>query len=108
MATYLKPDLLILDDFGLKPIEPPGSEDLYDVIAGRYQVGSLVLTTNRAPKEWPQIFSDPLLASAGLDRLADRAETVVISGRSYWANGRRRFALAKASFEDEDLGLATE
>ncbi len=88
MAHYLKPDLLILDDFGLKPIEGSGSEDLYDVIAGRYEVGSIVITTNRAPQEWPQIFTDPLLASAGLDRLADRAETVVISGRSYRAQGR--------------------
>jgi DNA replication protein DnaC len=87
LATYTKPDLLVLDDFGLKAVEPPGSEDLYDVIAARHGVGSILLTSNRAPEEWPQIFSDPLLASAGLDRLADHAETLVISGRSYRAEG---------------------
>jgi len=88
--TYLRPDLLILDDFGLKPIQPPGPEDLYDVINERYEKGSILLTSNRAPAEWPDIFHDPLLASAGLDRLLDRAETLVIRGASYRAQNRAR------------------
>ncbi|MBC8448063.1 MAG: ATP-binding protein [Chloroflexi bacterium] len=68
--TYLRPDLLILDDFGLKPLRPPAPEDLYDVIDERYERGSILLTSNRAPNEWPELLGDPLLASAGLDRLA--------------------------------------
>jgi DNA replication protein DnaC len=88
--TYLRPDLLILDDFGLKPIQPPGPEDLYDVINERYERGSILLTSNRAPSEWPDIFLDPLLASAGLDRLLDRAEVVVIRGASFRAQNRTR------------------
>src|SRR3990172_7787538 len=88
--TYLRPDLLILDDFGLKPIQPPGPEDLYDIINERYEKGSVLLTSNRAPAEWPDIFHDPLLASAGLDRLLDRAETMVIRGASYRAQNRAR------------------
>lgn len=87
-ATYLRPDLLILDDFGLKPIQPPGPEDLYDIINERYEKGSILLTSNRAPSEWPDVFRDPLLASAGLDRLLDRAETVIIRGASYRAQQR--------------------
>ena len=90
MATYLRPDLLILDDFGLKPIQPPGPEDLYDVINERYETASILLTSNRAPNEWPGLFLDPLLASAGLDRLLDRAEVVIIRGGSYRAQGRNR------------------
>lgn len=86
----LRPDLLILDDFGLKPIQPPGPEDLYDVINERYERGSILLTSNRAPNEWPDLFLDPLLASAGLDRLLDRAEVVIIRGASYRAQGRTR------------------
>jgi len=86
--TYLRPDLLILDDFGLKPIQPPGPEDLYDIINERYEKGSILLTSNRAPSEWPDIFLDPLLASAGLDRLLDRAELVIIRGASYRAQNR--------------------
>ena len=88
--TYLRPDLLILDDFGLKPIQPPGPEDLYDIINERYEKGSILLTSNRAPSEWPDIFLDPLLASAGLDRLLDRAEVVIIRGASYRAQNRTR------------------
>jgi DNA replication protein DnaC len=90
-TTYLRPDLLILDDFGLKPIQPPGPEDLYDVINERYERGSILLTSNRAPSEWPDIFLDPLLASAGLDRLLDRAEVVIIRGASFRAQNRTRF-----------------
>lgn len=85
LASYVRPDLLILDDFGLRPLLPPGPEDLYDVIAERYERGSLIVTSNRAPSEWPELFGNPLLASAGLDRLAHHAETVVITGRSFRA-----------------------
>lgn len=86
LAGYLRPDLLILDDFGLKPLDPPyGPSDLFDVINERYEQGSILLTSNRAPAEWPEVFGNPLLASAGLDRLAHHAETVVITGGSFRA-----------------------
>jgi DNA replication protein DnaC len=85
MASYLRPDLLILDDFGLKPLTPPMPADLYDVVNERYEVGSIIVTSNRAPSEWPDLFGDPLLASAGLDRLAHQAEVLVITGKSYRA-----------------------
>lgn len=88
--AYLRPDLLVLDDFGLKPLQPPAPEDLYDLINERYEKGSILLTSNRAPAEWPELFGDPLLASAGLDRLAHRAEVLVITGSSYRAQGRQR------------------
>lgn len=83
LAAYLKPPVLAIDDFGLKPLPPSGPADLYDVINGRYERGSIVLTSNRAPAEWPELFGDPLLASAGLDRLADRAIVLTITGASY-------------------------
>jgi DNA replication protein DnaC len=90
LQNYLRPDLLVLDDFGLKPLRPPAPEDLYDVVNERYERGSIILTSNRAPKEWSDLFGDPLLASAGLDRLAHRAEIVVITGASFRAQGRRQ------------------
>jgi DNA replication protein DnaC len=88
LQTYLRPDLLVLDDFGLKPLRPPGPEDLYDVINERYERASIMLTSNRSPAEWPDLFGDPLLASAGLDRLADNAYTLVITGSSFRAKRR--------------------
>ena len=87
--TYVRPDLLVLDDFGLKPLHPPGPEDLYDVISERYERSSILLTSNRAPEEWPDLFGSPLLASAGLDRLTHHAHMIVITGTSFRARGER-------------------
>jgi DNA replication protein DnaC len=83
LATYLRPDLLVIDDFGLKPMPSSGPTDLYDVISERYEKASIILTSNRAPAEWQELWGDPLLASAGLDRLADRATVLTITGPSY-------------------------
>ena len=90
LQRYLRPALLVVDDFGLKPLIPPGPEDLYDIINERYEKGSIMLTSNRAPSEWPDLFGDPLLASAGIDRLAHHAEVVVVTGDSFRAQGRKR------------------
>jgi len=90
LQVYLRPDLLILDDFGLKPLAAPAPEDLYDVINERYERGSILLTSNRAPAEWPDLFGNPLLASAGLDRLTHHAEMIVITGQSFRSQGRIR------------------
>jgi DNA replication protein DnaC len=93
----VRPQLLVLDDFGLKPLTEPMPSDLYDVISERYEVGSILVTSNRAPSEWPELFGNPLLASAGLDRLAHHAETLVITGKSYRAQGRQKGGEATAS-----------
>jgi len=89
LQTYLRPELLILDDFGLRPLGSPGSEDLLDVILERYERGSILITSNRAPGEWPNLFGDPLMASAALDRLAENAQIVIITGTSYRARDRQ-------------------
>jgi len=89
VQTYLRPDLLVLDDFGLKPLRPPAPEDFYDIINERYERGSILLTSNRPPEEWPDLFGDPLLASAGLDRLTHGASIMVITGASFRAQGRQ-------------------
>jgi len=97
LQTFLRPDLLIVDDFGLKPLRPPSSEDWFDVIAERYERGSLIVTSNRALNEWPDLFGDPLLASAGLDRLFHNAHALTITGNSYRARSRQ---LSAASATD--------
>ena len=92
--SSLRPDLLILDDFGLKPLAPPGPEDLLDIILERYERGSIVITSNRAPNDWPTLFADPLMASAALDRLADRAHALVVTGSSFRARDRQMLHFA--------------
>ena len=88
LALCARADLLVIDDFGLKPMQSPAAQDLYDIIAARYECGSILLTSNRAPAEWAAWFADPLLASAGLDRLSHRAHAIVITGASYRAKDR--------------------
>lgn len=83
LAGYLAPQLLVIDDYGLKPLPPTGAVDLYDLINGRYEKGSIALTSNRAPEEFAALWGDPLLANAGLDRLVHRAVVLLITGPSY-------------------------
>lgn len=85
LKQYLKPALVILDDWGLKPFGQPAAEDIYEIICERYERGSTILTTNRSIDEWPELFGDQLLASAALDRLVHHAHTVTITGESYRA-----------------------
>ena len=96
LQTYLRPHLLVIDDFGLKPLPTSHSAaDCYDVMNERYERGSIILTSNRAPDEWHELFGDPLLASAGLDRLAHGATVLTITGKSYrLANPTARLAPA--------------
>lgn len=82
-------DLLIVDDFGLRPVSPAGAEDLYEIVHRRYERGSIVLTSNRSPPEWAELFGDPLVASAALDRLTHHAHLTTITGESYRQRQRR-------------------
>jgi len=84
LKKYLAPSLLILDELGYLPIDKHGADLLFQVISQRYERGSTVITSNRAYKQWPEIFNnDSTLTSAILDRLLHHAETVVIEGKSY-------------------------
>jgi len=84
LARLLKPALLVVDELGYLPIDKFGADILFQVISQRYERGSTVITTNRAFKQWPEVFNnDSTLTSALLDRLLHHAESVVIEGRSY-------------------------
>lgn len=84
IKKYLKPRVFILDELGYLPIDKNAADLLFQVISGRYERGSLIITSNRAFKKWPEIFNnDSTLTSALLDRLLHHAETLVIEGTSY-------------------------
>jgi DNA replication protein DnaC len=84
LKKYTKPDLLILDELGYLPIDKTGADLLFQVISLRYEQGAMIITTNRAYKNWPEIFNnDSILTSAILDRLLHHAETVLIDGPSF-------------------------
>ena len=84
LKRYLAPALLVLDEVGYLPIDQRGADLLFQVISQRYERGSLIVTSNKAFKQWPTIFNgDSTITSAVLDRLLHHAETVVIEGSSY-------------------------
>lgn len=80
IRKYLKPDVLILDDFGLSPFTATQAEDIYELIAERHLKSSIVVTSNRPPQDWLALFPDPVMANSALDRLAHHAHHVVIQG----------------------------
>jgi DNA replication protein DnaC len=76
--------VLIIDDFGLKPLRSPADEDLHELIAERYERTATIITSNLDFSEWDQAFpSNPLLASATLDRLRHNAYCLTLDGQSY-------------------------
>ena len=90
LHKILKCDLLIVDDFGLRPLTEQGADDLYEIIHWRYERGSIVVTSNRSPAEWPDLFGNALLASAALDRLTHHARITIVTGDSYRQRHRRK------------------
>ena len=78
-------DLLIIDDFGLKPIRAPQDEDVHDLIADRYERRASIITSNLDFLEWGEAFPNRLLGAATLDRLRHGAYRVVLDGESYRA-----------------------
>ena len=86
LASLARVPLLIIDDFGLKPLRPPADEDLHDLIAERYETAATIVTSNLDFTEWDQAFpANRLLASATLDRLRHNAYCLVLDGQSYRA-----------------------
>jgi DNA replication protein DnaC len=90
MGTYerrfqalVRVDLLIIDDYGLKPLRSPQDEDLHDLVAERYERVSTVVTSNLDFGEWGEAFPNRLLGASTLDRLRDSAYRVILEGESH-------------------------
>jgi DNA replication protein DnaC len=81
----LSPDLLILDELGFKKLPDYSVRDFFDVISKRYENGAMIITTNKDCQQWHEIFNDPILSSAILDRVMHHATTFKINGQSYRA-----------------------
>jgi DNA replication protein DnaC len=83
LAKYLKPDLLIIDDMGMKQLPKRSGEYLFEIIMRRYETRSTMLTSNRPLEDWGKLIGDVPSATAILDRFLHHAEIIKISGRSY-------------------------
>jgi len=83
LKSYLTPAVLVLDELGYLPIDRHGADLLFQVISGRYERGSVILTTNRAFKEWASVFNDATVADAVINRIVHNSEVVTIEGKSF-------------------------
>ncbi len=88
LLRFTGPDLLIVDDLGLRPLQHHEPLDLYELIRGRYERGSLIITSNRDIDEWYPLFGDELLASAAMDRFLHHSHIIRMTGESH-RNPRR-------------------
>jgi len=93
LARYLKPDLLLIDDMGMKQLPKRSGEYLFEIIMRRYETRSTMMTSNRPLEDWGKLIGDVPSATAILDRFLHHAEIVQITGKSYrlsQSNGARK------------------
>jgi len=107
LAAFARVPLLIIDDFGLKPLRTPADEDLHDLIAERYETAATIVTSNLDFPEWDQAFpTNRLLAAATLDRLRHNAYCLTLDGQSFrapkLAPSARPRSLAKTAKSNQD------
>jgi DNA replication protein DnaC len=88
IKQYATVQLLIIDDFGLKPLTPTQSDDFYEVISERYMKRSIIFTSNRTVEDWHGLFPDPIIANSVMDRIAHNAHQIVMTGESYRNKGK--------------------
>jgi DNA replication protein DnaC len=89
LSRYLKPDLLIVDDMGMKQLPRRSGEVLFEIVMRRYETRSTMMTSNRPLQDWGKLIGDVPSATAILDRFLHHAEIISITGRSYRLRNRQ-------------------
>lgn len=103
LRDFGKPQLLIVDEFGYLPVPTRAAHLLFQLVAERYERGSVLLTSNRAIGDWGEMLGDPVAATAILDRLLHHSEVISMRGDSYRLREKRRAGLvASRSTEPVD------
>jgi DNA replication protein DnaC len=101
LKLLTQPKLLIIDEIGYIPIDRQGANLFFQLISRRYEKGSILLTSNQSLGAWGDVFGDPVIASAILDRLLHHATTVNIKGDSYRLKDKRRAGLLRPAATPE-------
>jgi DNA replication protein DnaC len=92
-SEFVKIPLLIIDDFGLRPMRSPQDEDFHDLVSERYERASTMITSNLDFSEWGNAFPNRMLAAATIDRLRHNAYKIILEGASF--RGEREIELTK-------------
>src|SRR4249920_2088490 len=92
LNRYLKPDLVIIDDMGMKQLPKRSGEYLFEIILRRYETRSTMMTSNRPLEDWGKLIGDLPAATAILDRFLHHAEIITLNGRSYRLRNQARAA----------------
>ena len=104
LAQYMKPKLLIVDEFGYLPVRPSTASLFFHLVAARYETGSILLTTNRPAGEWGMVLGDMTVATAILDRYLHHCDVVTIRGESYrLREARRNGVLGQGPARQEEM-----
>jgi DNA replication protein DnaC len=90
LTRYLKPDLVIIDDFGIKQLPKRSGEYLFEIIMRRYETRSTIMTSNRPLEDWGKLIGDVPAATAILDRFLHHADVITITGKSYRLRNQAR------------------
>jgi DNA replication protein DnaC len=83
LRSYLGPSVLVIDELGYLPAAQASANRIFQVVSRRYDKGSIILTGNRGFGNWGQVFADPVVAAAIIDRLLHQATVLNIKGKSY-------------------------
>jgi DNA replication protein DnaC len=108
LLFYTKPKLLLIDELGYLPFERRSAHLFFQLVARRYERGSLLITTNQLITQWGTVFGDDVLAAAILDRLLHHSHTLMIQGESYRLKQKRKAGLVAAAQPRSRRALAGE
>ena len=93
ITFYVKPRLLVIDELGYLPFEKRSAHLFFQLVARRYERGSMLITTNQLIGQWGAVFGDDILAAAILDRLLHHSHTLLIQGESYRLRQKKKAGL---------------
>jgi DNA replication protein DnaC len=105
LARYLKPDLLIVDDMGMKQLPRRSGEVLFEIIMRRYETRSTMMTSNRPLEDWGKLIGDVPSATAILDRFLHHAEVVAITGKSYRLRNKTETPTAESDADSKPANV---
>lgn len=108
LQRYLKPDLLIINDTGMKQLPKRSDEYLFEIIIRRHELKSTIMTSNRRLEDWGKLIGNVPSATAILDRFLHRSELFQITGQSYRLANREKVSKGAKAPTGSHVGTITE